>query len=272
MKKLICIFLLATTGSLFAQKVGTVLFTAKKVLAMQNGAQRVLARGAGLEAGDTIITESDATAKIRYLNGTLVTIGPASKYTILAYAPAQSEVIKAQLSQGKIESQTVGGVKRESLKTPVVALSITGTTFKVFVSSATQTNVALVSGEVKAGNQTLHPGESIVALPDGVINQAAFPAAGIIEAVPGLEAAGTGSDSSSNLTTDTGAFSDDSDDSSGSTSAAGSGGGASEVSFISSAIAVSDSVSGTTAVNTGLETVEPIALDIGCFPSDPPNE
>ncbi|MDI1351833.1 MAG: hypothetical protein PSV35_03545, partial [bacterium] len=80
------------------------------------------------------------------------------------YAPNQSDVaIKAELSQGKLESETSGGAQREALKTPVVALAITGTKYKVFVSNAQKTNVKLIIGEITVGASVLHPGDSVVA-------------------------------------------------------------------------------------------------------------
>lgn len=134
MKKLISTGLLILSHSIYADSIGTVLFTAKQVTAENSGATRALVRGGVLQVGDTIITAADASAKIKYANGTLVSIGPGSNYKIVSYSPNQSDVtLTAQLNQGKIESLTDGKEKREALKTPVVALAITGTRYKVYV-------------------------------------------------------------------------------------------------------------------------------------------
>ncbi|MDI1351832.1 MAG: hypothetical protein PSV35_03540, partial [bacterium] len=67
MKKFISILLFLSAHQVLSQSVGTVLFTAQKVIANNNGVERVLTRGAALNTGDAIITAADASAKIRYL-------------------------------------------------------------------------------------------------------------------------------------------------------------------------------------------------------------
>ena len=200
MTKLISILILVLISPIINAAVGTVLFTVKKVTAQNAGVTRPLNRGASLEVGDLIITAADAAAKIKYINGTLVTIGANSNYKIVAYAPSQEEVLKAELSQGKIESQTNGGAKKEALKTPVVALAITGTKYKVFVRDKKKTNVELIEGSIKIGNKLLKPGESIVATMYG-ITPAPYPAAGNIVAPPGMSSINSESSSSSSSTT-----------------------------------------------------------------------
>lgn len=173
----------------FSQSIGTVLFTAHKVVAKRAGSDVKLARGSQLFSGDTIMTAEEAVAKIRYLNGTLLTIGSNSTYTVLSYKPDQSEVINAQLTKGKIESQSVGGPKQETLKTPMVAIKVSGTYFRAFVSGPKKTNVELKEGSIKVGNVDLKPGDSVVATPAGISPQP-FPAAGIIPVIPAMQAAG----------------------------------------------------------------------------------
>ncbi len=173
----------------FSQSIGTVLFTAHKVVAKRAGSDVKLARGSQLFSGDTIMTAEEAVAKIRYLNGTLLTIGSNSTYTVLSYKPDQSEVINAQLTKGKIESQSVGGPKQETLKTPMVAIKVSGTYFRAFVSGPKKTNVELKEGSIKVGNVDLKPGDSVVATPAGISPQP-FPAAGIIPVIPANQTAG----------------------------------------------------------------------------------
>lgn len=183
MKHLIALILIVSVSPAFSS-VGTVLFTMKQVTAKNGGVARALTRGASLQVNDVILTGADAAAKIKYGNGTLVTIGPDSSYKILAYSPTQTVVIKAELNKGRIESQTNGGSKKEALKTPIVALAITGTSFKVYVPPKTesipeQTYVLLIEGQIRVGNTTLNPGDSVVATADGV-SFALFPTAGKI--------------------------------------------------------------------------------------------
>lgn len=192
MKKLIFIFLLFIVHNVFAESVATVLFVTKKATAQHAGAERTLARGDSLQAGDEIITAAESTLRFRYLNGTLVTIGPASNYKIIAYDPAPKSdvVINAELSKGKLQSQTSGGKKREALKAGVVALAITGTKFDVDVSSSVKTNVLVENGKVEAGGKSFGAGDSFVATPGGV-QSAPFPAGSAIVITPAMEAATT---------------------------------------------------------------------------------
>ncbi|RUR05051.1 FecR domain-containing protein [Legionella sp. km772] len=246
MTKLISLLLLLFISPILSASVGTVLFTVKKVIAQNAGVSRNLNRGSALEVGDVIITAADSSAKIKYNNGTLVTIGSDSNYKIVAYAPSQEEVLKADLSKGKIESQTNGGAKKEALKTPVVALAITGTKYKVYVPNNKKANVKLIEGVIKIGNKVLRPGESIVATMYG-ITPAPYPAAGNIIAPP--EMSSINSSSASTSTTGT----------AGSTSQAS---GAATTSFVNTTTIVSQ----TTAANTSIAAAQQTApFTIDCF-------
>lgn len=179
MKQLLALILLTSASTAFAS-VGTVLFTIKNVVAENGGTTHALTRGSSLNVNDTILTAADASAKIKFDNGTLVTIGPNSSYKIAAYSPTQTETLKAELSKGKIESQTTGGNKKEALKTPIVALAITGTSYRAYVADAKNTNVQLIQGQIKLRGQILRPGQSVVATVSAV-KAADFPAAGTIK-------------------------------------------------------------------------------------------
>lgn len=252
MKKLISTFLLLVAHDSFSQSIGTVLFTANKVVVQHNSVEKPIARGASLEAGDTIITYAAAAARIRYSNGTLVTLGADSNYKILAYTPNQSDVaIKAELNKGKLESESAGGAKRQSLKTPVVALAITGTKFKVLVSGKAQTNVSLISGKVMVGDKVLTPGESVIATVDGVTPMA-FPADGNIVITPAMEQSSSSSSPSA------------------SSEVLIEASGATETSFVTSTVVSAQSVSTSTAANTGLDAMAMASFDIQCFPDDTP--
>jgi hypothetical protein len=179
MKQLISFILVLSASTAFSS-IGTVLFTIKNVVAENGGVRHALTRGSVLNVNDVILTAADASAKIKYLNGTLVTIGPSSSYKIVAYSPTQTETLKAELTKGKIESQTHGGTKKEALKTPIVALAITGTTYRVYVADAKNTNVQLIDGQITLGGKVLQPGESVLATKNRVV-AAPFPAVGTIK-------------------------------------------------------------------------------------------
>ena len=248
MKKLISILLLSVISTMTMASVGTVLFTIKKVMAENKGVDRSLARGSALDVGDTIITAADASAKIKYNNGTLVTIGESSTYKIVAYSPSQEEVLKAELSKGKIESQTNGGAKKEALKTPMVALAITGTKYKAYVPNNKKTNVFLIEGIIKIDNKVLQPGESIVATMYG-ITPAPYPSAGNIVAPPEMSSISTQSSSSSTTSGGTSTTTTTSGNTSTATTAAGSQeSGAATTAFVNTTTVVSQTTAASTPV------------------------
>lgn len=278
MKKLISICLLLAASSAYAEKVATVLFTAKKVVAQNSTGPRDLKRGSALETGDAIVTSAGASARIRYLNGTLVTLGADSTYKILAYAPPQSDVlISAELTRGKMQSNTAAGKKREALKTPVVSLSIAGTTYKTFVSpsNSTQTFAEVSSGSVQANGQTLTNGQAYSLDASGVTAIASFPAAGEITITPAMEIATetpiSAAESSEGSSTDAsgGSSSDTSSDASSSDSPDASAEAASEVGFIATTTEVSAATSSDTGSVSGIDALPATIELVGVFPGNP---
>lgn len=131
MKKFILMGLCLLSCSLWAAPAATVLFT-KNDVKVASG--QTLTRGSSLQVGDSIITGKESLTKIKYTNGTFVTLGEKSTYKILAYSPKQGDVeIKAELSAGIIDQRTTHKTKEE-LKTPTIALAISGTHFGASVS------------------------------------------------------------------------------------------------------------------------------------------
>lgn len=181
MKKLIYISLIFVISNAFAQPAATVLFAKQKVISLREGKEYSLSRGSQLEPGDTVVTGAGALINIKYKNGTLVNIGENSRYKILAFSPNPSDVqIKAELSQGKIKFKTTGK-SNESLKTPVIAMAITGTSAEIFVKSDKQTYLNLLEGNIN----NYAPG-SYIATPQGVV-AGAFPAEGQVNTPAGTD-------------------------------------------------------------------------------------
>ncbi|MBN9231763.1 MAG: hypothetical protein BGO90_14975 [Legionella sp. 40-6] len=197
MKKLITICLLLGMSSAFAASVAKVLYTASKVVASHNGVSRALTRGSTLDAGDTIITSSNAAANIQYQNGTLVNLGENTNYKILGYTPNQDTAIKAELNAGKLQLKTPGKVK-ETLRTPVMALAILGTQVSVYVPQKDKVYVSVQEGRVEAGGAIFGAGKSFLITPQGIV-ETPFPAAGQINTPKSAE--GTIAAQSSNQTT-----------------------------------------------------------------------
>lgn len=196
MRKLILIGLIFGINTVFAQPIATVLFATPKVVAVRNNTEYPLSRGSSLEVGDSIVTGPGALINIKYKNGTLVNIGNNSRYKILAFSPKPSDVqIKAELTEGKIKFKTTGK-SNEILKTPVIAMAITGTTAEVFVKSTKLTYFNLVEGNIN--NYT--PG-SYKATPQGV-EVAPFPTEGHVSTPAGSDGSISDNETTENITSE----------------------------------------------------------------------
>lgn len=199
MKKIVLIGLFLAASNVFAQSAAVVLSTTNKVVAKSNSAERSISRGSSLEPGDAIITAAGALAAIKYSNGTLVYLGEKTSYKILAYAPKTSDVqIKAELNYGKLESKTSGKMK-ETLATPVMALSILGTEYSVYYDETSTTYVKVTSGLVEAGGISFGPGQIFIITPDGEIAPADnFPQPGVVNTAGGTSTSDTVNTSDNN--------------------------------------------------------------------------
>ena len=180
MKKLIFIMAVTISGQIMAQSAAIVLFAKKTFIVNSKRGQFTSKRGDKLNAGDSIKVQKKGLSKLKYNNGTIVTLGSDTEYKILAYAPSQADVqIKAELKKGRLESITSGKKNsKELLMTPTVAFAILGTQYKSFVQGTT-TYAQVDSGEVYAGDQLLQNGVGYKVSPEG-IEAAPFPGSGNI--------------------------------------------------------------------------------------------
>ena len=177
MKKIFLLCLLLVTTNIFAQSTAVTLAVTNKVTAKFKKTERNISRGTGLSTGEDVRTAQSSLASLKYSNGTFVELGERSNYEILSYQPKQSDItIKAELSSGKLHSKTSGKLK-EVLKTPVVALSILGTDYNVFVASPTKVYVRVNQGRVQARDKIFTAGQSFVVTPNS-ISKAPFPKEG----------------------------------------------------------------------------------------------
>ncbi len=172
MRQWILIGLFFYSMAIFAAPIGTVLFTMDKVIAEQNHVQRTITRGSILNGGDIIITGPSGQAKIKYNNGTLVSINPNSHYQVSSVGADSAKQYDATLSVGSIAYSSSGKKKQGTLHTPVVALAILGTEFTVTVSPPPYTvNLDVQSGQVQVGNGVVvNGGFNAVILPNGHVN------------------------------------------------------------------------------------------------------
>jgi len=165
MKKLFLVSLLFVATNIFAQSAALTLSVTNKVVAKMKNTERKLNRGAALNVKDNVITSVNSLATLKYTNGTIVDLGEKTRYQILSYQPKQSDItIRAEIYSGKMHSKTSGRLK-ETLKTPVVALSILGTDYNVYVASPTKVYVKVNQGQVMARNKIIRAGESYVITP-----------------------------------------------------------------------------------------------------------
>lgn len=135
----------------FAEEAGTVLFATKDTFLERNNTQQALQRGSILMVGDRIITAKDGSVQFKYSNGTLIALQPNSSYKIISYTPNNKELQStASLDKGGLES-TTQNQKKAKLETPVFALAISGTHYRISIFCS-QGNICKKAGlEVMEG-------------------------------------------------------------------------------------------------------------------------
>ncbi|MFI4918540.1 MAG: FecR domain-containing protein [Legionellales bacterium] len=171
---LICLFLHSVTAS--CEQIATVLFTMNKVIAEQNHVQRDVTRGAAINTGDIIITAAGSEAKIKYTNGTLVSINPNSNFQTSDPTAKNPAEFNAKLNSGGIHYASTGK-KKGVLKTAVVALAILGTEFEATITSTGALALQVLSGtiQITAPDGTVYTftaGAVVTIHPDGTVTVA----------------------------------------------------------------------------------------------------
>lgn len=154
MRKFFFISLLIWSTYAFTQPIGKIVEVDNKVIARKESKERVLTVGSLIYERETIITPANTKAKLQYLNGTLVTIQQNSNYETAAYVPQN---MQANLSNGAIEYSSKSK-KKALIQTPVVALAIQGTRFKL-IATPDNTYIEVSEGLVKGGDVLLGPSQ-----------------------------------------------------------------------------------------------------------------
>ncbi|KTC92099.1 FecR family protein [Legionella cincinnatiensis] len=157
MKKLIVINVLLYSINVVAQPVAKVLNVTNTAIAKKGNIQRILSPGSPIHIGESIITKANAKIDIQYENGTLVAVQKNSNYETVAYKPKAELKLKAKLNTGAIEYKSTGK-KKGLIQTPVVALAIEGTQFKL-IATPQKTYIQVTEGMVKSGNELLGPSQ-----------------------------------------------------------------------------------------------------------------
>ena len=165
----LCIVLLSSllAGSFaHAGPAGTVTHVSGPLAARRSdGALRVLSVNSAVEAGDTIITERRTYARIRFLDGSDVTLKPETRFKVEEFsyksdAPADdrsvSSLVKGGLRAVSGQIGKRGDPDRFRMKTPVATIGIRGTVFTIdYVEELPQTgelvNPVLLAEAVSPG-------------------------------------------------------------------------------------------------------------------------
>ncbi|KTD58254.1 FecR protein [Legionella sainthelensi] len=157
MKNLMVISVLFYSINAVAQPVAKVLNVTNTAIAKKGNIQRILSPGSTIHIGESIITKANAKIDIQYENGTLVAVQKNSNYETVAYTPQAALKLKAKLNNGAIEYKSTGK-KKGLIQTPVVALAIQGTQFKL-IAAPQKTYIQVTEGMVKSGNELLGPSQ-----------------------------------------------------------------------------------------------------------------
>lgn len=134
---LICLLLVAGAGWA-AQVAGTVVHLSGPLLAKKaGGAVRILSQRSEVESGDTLVTEKNTYAMIKFIDNSEITLKPSTTFKVEGFAfdadkPEQDQA-SFNLVKGGLRSVTgmLGKRNKEkfSMKTPGATIGIRGTTF-----------------------------------------------------------------------------------------------------------------------------------------------
>lgn len=137
--KLLPLIWLAVAGIATAEPAGQVLAVSGTLMAAkQDGRMRVLAANSAVDAGDTLQTDSTASARIRFADGGSVSLRPDSQlrideYRFAAGDPANDKMILALLKGGlRAITGLIGKRSRAeaySMRAPNATIGIRGTDY-----------------------------------------------------------------------------------------------------------------------------------------------
>lgn len=155
---ILCLMLLALTAHAAAPPVGEVIFVAGHVQATLDDRSRNLSIGTPVFVGERLVTAEDGHLHVRFTDGGLVSVRPASAVRIDAYEfdVEQPEVnqIRLVLEHGALRSATgkVGEINKDGFRinTPVSAIGIRGTDFVVYADESLARLMVYSGGVVMA--------------------------------------------------------------------------------------------------------------------------
>ncbi|TFW18095.1 iron dicitrate transport regulator FecR [Massilia arenosa] len=134
----LCALLLGGSVAWAAQVAGTVVQLSGPLVARKpDGKIKVLAQKSEVESGDTLVTEKNTFAMIRFIDNSEITLRPATTFTIENFAfesdKPENDSAAYNLVKGGLRSVTGALGKRNkekfAMKTPAATIGIRGTTF-----------------------------------------------------------------------------------------------------------------------------------------------
>lgn len=138
-RALLCAVLLLAGGAAWAgQVVGVVAHLSGPLMDRKaDGTVKVLAAKSEVESGDTLVSEKNTYAQIRFIDDSEITLRPGTTFKIenFAYDAAKPEGDSAAFSLVKGGLRSITGLlgkrnkEKFSLKTPTATIGIRGTTF-----------------------------------------------------------------------------------------------------------------------------------------------
>ncbi len=174
---ILALLLFIIIGTVFALDVGKVDSFSGKVDKLQRGQvkpQPLTQENIGLSVGDILRTKSDGTAKVSFIDGNNVELGPLTRLDVIDYETKKT----INITRGRVLFEVTKLKPGEGLeiRTPTAILGVKGTTFLVDVSP-TATLVVVLSGAVQItpiSNPTISftatPGTSYVATSEQIKN------------------------------------------------------------------------------------------------------
>ena len=147
-----CVFAATVFGHdpVLAETVGTAISIKTKVAAEQTGAQRVLTVGAGVAQDEMIQTDDSGNAQLKFVDETLLVIGPSSSIKLdkILFAPnrkAKMFVLEAVAGAFRFASGKSSHSAYE-IHTPIATIGVRGTQFAFGIQG--NTIVSTPSGAV----------------------------------------------------------------------------------------------------------------------------
>jgi hypothetical protein len=153
-----------------------------------DGVSRVAVAGSRLLAGERLITADSASASLRFSDGSVTLVTPASRVRLLEHSRAKAGPwvgTRLQLEAGGTETRVPPGrpATRFEVETPKAKLGVRGTSFRGRLNSE-DTIAEVLTGRVEAGNQAVPAGFGTVATAAGVAAPTALLPAPDLSTVP----------------------------------------------------------------------------------------